>query len=128
MTPEEEAGSNLWRELWAHDPMRWWSSTRSPHLHRQPFLLLDVHGEPCPGSRHGHQHSAGRRGRLSSVFATGQAVEAQTRRFPTYGRTLREVCFPVKEHHVVAAIFHDITREERQAEELQKMREESGQR
>lgn len=129
MTPDEEAGSGLWRELWAHDPNA--LVVVDPQLH-----ICIVNPSFCsmfmvnPASAVGMDVSTvlGDAADFCQVFATGQALEARTRRFPAYGRTLREVCFPVKEHDVVAAIFHDITREESQAEELHRIREESVQR
>jgi PAS domain S-box-containing protein len=129
MNPGEESTDGLWRELWRHDPNALVVVDEGLHI-------LIVNPSFCAmfmvnaGTAIGMDIETvlGDAADFRQAFLTGEAVEAQTRHFPAYGRTVREVCFPVSERHVAAAIFHDITQEEHQSEELRKIREESAQR
>ncbi len=122
----EGTEDNLWRELWRRDP-------NALVVVDEQLRILVVNPSFCsmfmvnPASAVGMniEPLLGDVADFRRAFATGDVIEGQTRRFPSYGRTVREVCFPVSDRHVAAAIFHDITREEQQSEELRKIREES---
>ncbi|MHB8070557.1 MAG: PAS domain-containing protein [Candidatus Cryosericum sp.] len=129
MSPGEESTDDLWRELWRHDPNALVVVDEELHvLIVNPSFCAMFMVNPAVAIGMDIEAILGDAVDFRQAFLTGEAVEGQTRRFPAYGRTVREVCFPVKERHVAAAIFHDITQEERQSEELKKIREESAQR
>ncbi len=121
-----ENSDSLWQELWRHDPNALVVVDEQLHIlivntsfcsmfMVNPSLAIGMDIQSILGDVTDFQHA----------LTTGEVIEGQTRRFPAYGRTVREVCFPVRDHHIAAAIFHDITREEQQSEELHKIREES---
>lgn len=117
---------NLWKELWNYDPNalvvvngKMEIQIVNPSFCRM-FLL-----NPDRAIGMDLEKLLGDVREFRAALANDQRIEGATRHFPAYGLTVREVGFPLKERDLVAVIFHDITNEERQRRELEKIREQA---
>lgn len=61
---------------------------------------------------------------FESVWERGEIIKGRERDYPSCGRYLRGIFFPVPDQGLVACILVDLTSEHQQAEELRKMKQE----
>ena len=117
---------SLWRELWNYDPngllvvdgdMR--IVVVNPAFCRM-FQLNPLYAQGLPADR-----LIGDVAPLRRALADRQPMPTRIHRLPNYGLVLREVGFALPDRDLVAVIFHDVTTMTRQAEELERIRDEA---
>lgn len=119
---------DLWQELWKYDPNALVVvNQRMDILIVNPAFCRMFLANPERVVGMNLERLLGDVEEFKRVLRENTIVEGKTVRFPAYGLTVRMVAFSLQQRGMVAAIFHDITNEERQREELHRIREEAAQ-
>lgn len=117
---------DLWQELWKYDPNALVVvNQRMDILIVNPAFCRMFLANPERVVGMNLERLLGDVEEFKRVLKENTIVEGKTVRFPAYGLTVRMVAFSLQQRGMVAAIFHDITNEERQREELHRIREEA---
>ncbi|HNX19820.1 MAG TPA: PAS domain-containing protein [Acidobacteriota bacterium] len=123
-----EEHRDLWQELWKYDPNALVVvNPRMEVLIVNPAFcrMFLVSAERVVGMN--LERLLGDIEEFRAIYAENRVVEGMTKRFPAYGLTVRMVAFALKQRGMLAAIFHDVTNEEKQRDELQRIREHAAQ-